>query len=48
MEENNDLRELLKHTEDELVNLLNKENEDIGTDSRVKCTFVLFSYIAAE
>ena len=36
MEENNDLRELLKHTEDQLVNLLNKESQDIETDSRVR------------
>ncbi|XP_028404445.1 afadin- and alpha-actinin-binding protein B-like [Dendronephthya gigantea] len=33
MEENNDLRELLQHTENELVNLLNKEHQDVTTDS---------------
>lgn len=35
MEENNDLRELLQHTENELVNLLNKEHQDVTTDSGV-------------
>ncbi|CAB3994559.1 Hypothetical predicted protein, partial [Paramuricea clavata] len=33
MEENNDLRELLQHTENELVNLLNKEHQDVVTES---------------
>ena len=35
MEENNDLRELLQHTENELVNLLNKEHQDVVTESGV-------------
>ena len=33
MEENNDLRELLQHTENELVNLLNKEHRDVVAES---------------
>ena len=45
MEENNDLRELLKHTEDELVNILNKETEDIGTDSRVQSRIIIFAAV---
>jgi hypothetical protein len=36
MEENNDLRELLQHTENELVNLLNKERRDVVTESGVR------------
>lgn len=35
MEENNDLRELLQHTEHELVNLLNKEHKDVVAESAV-------------
>ena len=35
MEENNDLRELLQHTENELVNLLNKEHRDLVAESGV-------------
>lgn len=35
MEENNELRELLQHTENELVNLLNKEHKDVVAESAV-------------
>ena len=35
MEENNELRELLQHTENELVDLLNKEHKDVVAESAV-------------
>ena len=50
MEENNDLRELLQHTETELVNLLNKEHKDVlaesvvGLDNECKIFYINCNY----